>query len=374
MRSTRWRCVLKRATAREPFQAETFRVADAADLRVLLMRMHRSPLIEGATPSDRAVLATIISELGTNILKYADRGRIRLVREANNSRPYIDVWAEDDGPGIADLTLAMQDHFTTGRSLGLGLPAARRLADVFEIESKPGAGTRVRARKYIGSSSHSSANRPTDVSSDRARPPVSGVPAASAAITFETSVCSRPLSPHPVGGDIASWLPCDNGLLLVVADVTGHGDMAYRVAVRLPAMLSQLATSQVGDMLRALDHELRGSAGAAVGVLFLDPEAREFRYAGVGNTGVSRVNGSPWRGVSRDGVVGLRMPDVFEQYGALQHGDRFVLWTDGVDGERIRTARLNGLTLSADELSRDIVAGHGRAEDDALAVVVGWPV
>lgn len=363
----------KRANGREPFEAETFRVADAADLRVLLMRMHRSPLIEGATPNDRAVLATIISELGTNIVKYANRGRIRLVRETNDSRPYIDVWAEDDGPGIADLTLAMQDHFSTGRSLGLGLPAARRLADAFEIESKPGAGTRVRARKYLGGSSRAPAHRLYELTSDSARPPVARPTPPPNVHAFETSACNRPLAPYAVGGDVAYWLPCDTGLLLVVADVTGHGELAYRIAVRVPAMLSRLATSHVGDLLRALDNELRGSAGAAIGVLFLDPDAREFRYAGVGNTGVSRVNGSPWRGVSRDGVVGLRMPDVFEQQGALQHGDRFVLWTDGVDGAKIRPARINGLTLSADELSRDIIAEHGHVHDDALAVVAGWP-
>jgi len=363
----------KRANGREPFETEIFRVADAADLRVLLMRMHRSPLITDATPNDCAVLATIISELGTNIVKYANRGRIRLVRDANDARPYIDVWAEDDGPGIADLTLAMQDHFTTGGSLGLGLPAARRLADAFEIESQLGAGTRVRARKYLGASAPAPTNRLSAVTNDTARRPIVGVRPPSRTHQFETSVCSRPLAPHAVGGDVASWLPCDNGLLVVVADVTGHGNLAYRVAVRVPAMLSQLATSNVGDMLRALDYELRGSVGAAIGVLFLDPDAREFRYAGVGNTGVSRVNGSHWRGVSRDGMVGLRMPDVFVQHGALQQGDRFVLWTDGVEGETFRPARLTQLTLSADELARDLVAAHGRGQDDALAVVVGWP-
>ena len=183
----------------------------------------------------------------------------------------------------------------------------------------------------------------------------------------------RPLPPNIHGGDIASWRPHDGGLLVVVADATGHGDNAYRVAVRIPSLLSQHATSDVGSIVSAFDRELRGTPGAAVGVLFLDPHAREFRYAGVGNTGAVRVCGASWRGVSRDGVVGLRMPAIYEQQGTFLPGDRFVLWTDGVASQTVRWARLPAFTLSADAFAREIVASEGRAHDDALAVVVGWP-
>ena len=55
---------------------------------------------------------------------------------------------EDNGPGIADVELALQDGYTTGDGLGLGLGGARRLANEFEIDSHPGEGTRVRIVRW----------------------------------------------------------------------------------------------------------------------------------------------------------------------------------------------------------------------------------
>jgi anti-sigma regulatory factor (Ser/Thr protein kinase) len=361
-----------RAT-REPFAAETFRVADAADLRVVLTRLQRTALTAGATPNDHAVLATIVSELGTNIYKYAQRGRIRLVRDVTGTRPHIDVWAEDDGPGIRDLSLAMQDHFSTGRSLGLGLPGVQRLADAFEIESTT-SGTRVRARKYFGTSARPTNARPVSWSPNATEAAVPSSAYAHATWSgFEAALWGRPLAPYLYGGDIASWLPCDGGLLLAIADATGHGDTAYRVAEQLPGLLARFATSDLGALLHQLNAALQGTVGAAIGVLFLEPEARQFRYAGVGNTGIVRLVGGAWRGVSRDGVVGLRMPSVFEQRGSLNQGDRFVLWTDGVAGHAISPSTFSSGISSAEEVARDIVTKQGRTHDDALAVVVGWP-
>ena len=65
-----------------------------------------------------------------------------------NGRSGIEVVAADNGPGIADIERALQDGYTTGGGLGLGLPGARRLVDEFEIESAPRQGTTVRLVKW----------------------------------------------------------------------------------------------------------------------------------------------------------------------------------------------------------------------------------
>ena len=59
------------------------------------------------------------------------------------------VIARDQGPGIPDVAQALQDGYSTNRSLGLGLPGARRLMDEFEIDSRPGAGTTVTMKKWV---------------------------------------------------------------------------------------------------------------------------------------------------------------------------------------------------------------------------------
>ena len=94
--------------------------------------------------TDQTLLATAISEVARNITAYAKRGEVLLsVIEDDNGREGIRVIARDQGPGIADLDLAMQDGYTSGGGLGLGLPGARRLVHHFEIETAPGRGTKV---------------------------------------------------------------------------------------------------------------------------------------------------------------------------------------------------------------------------------------
>jgi serine/threonine-protein kinase RsbT len=102
----------------------------------------------GFSPSDATLIATAISELARNIVSYARRGEIRLRRIQNSVRRGIMVIACDEGPGIRDIAMALQDGFSTSGSLGLGLPGVRRLMDEFDIASKPGRGTKVTVKKW----------------------------------------------------------------------------------------------------------------------------------------------------------------------------------------------------------------------------------
>ena len=99
------------------------------------------------TPSH--MIATAVSELVRNILKYAGSGEIRLRRVKGMGVRGIEVEAVDRGPGIADCESAMRDHFSSGGTLGLGLPGVKRMMDEFSLESTPGEGTRVTVRKWI---------------------------------------------------------------------------------------------------------------------------------------------------------------------------------------------------------------------------------
>jgi len=95
-----------------------------------------------------SALATAVSELATNIIKYAERGQATFRSLQRGYRRGVEVIVEDRGPGIEDLQTAMKDHVSTGGSLGLGLPGSKRLVDEFEISSVPGRGTRIRLVKW----------------------------------------------------------------------------------------------------------------------------------------------------------------------------------------------------------------------------------
>ena len=82
--------------------------------------------------------------MARNITTYATRGEVllKVVRD-DHGRRGIRVIARDDGPGIENLELALQDGYTSGGGLGLGLPGARRLVHEFHIDTAPGKGTTV---------------------------------------------------------------------------------------------------------------------------------------------------------------------------------------------------------------------------------------
>jgi serine/threonine-protein kinase RsbT len=95
----------------------------------------------------RTALSTAVLEIARNIVKYAGGGEVTLdVVESGTHLEFVAV-ASDKGPGIPDLELAMQDGYSTGNTLGLGLPGARRLMDSFEIITEPGQGTTIIMKK-----------------------------------------------------------------------------------------------------------------------------------------------------------------------------------------------------------------------------------
>ena len=102
----------------------------------------------GFSTTDLAVVATAISELARNIVRYALHGEIILRVVEDRSRRGVEVVAQDDGPGIPDVGRAMDDGFSTSGGLGMGLPGTRRLMDDFEIASDFGKGTQVIVRKW----------------------------------------------------------------------------------------------------------------------------------------------------------------------------------------------------------------------------------
>ncbi|GLY99929.1 ATP-binding protein [Actinoplanes sp. NBRC 103695] len=97
---------------------------------------------------DQTKLVTAASELARNTLVYGGGGTVELISVDNGRRKGIRIVFADEGPGIADLDLALTDGYTTGGGLGLGLSGARRLVDEFDIDTKVGEGTSITVTKW----------------------------------------------------------------------------------------------------------------------------------------------------------------------------------------------------------------------------------
>jgi serine/threonine-protein kinase RsbT len=103
----------------------------------------------GFSGSDLTVIAAAISEVARNIVEYAQEGEIDVSFVHEGSLVGILVVARDRGPGIDDIEEALRDGYSTGNSLGMGLPGARRLMDEFEVFSVLGEGTTVTMKKWL---------------------------------------------------------------------------------------------------------------------------------------------------------------------------------------------------------------------------------
>jgi serine/threonine-protein kinase RsbT len=126
------------------------RVAITADQDIVTARQRGERIARevGFRSPDPTLIATAISELARNIVRYATRGEVILRVIENEKTLGLEVVAVDKGPGIRDISLAMVDGYSTSGSLGLGLAGVCRLMDDFEIKSAPGKGTNVTARKW----------------------------------------------------------------------------------------------------------------------------------------------------------------------------------------------------------------------------------
>lgn len=99
--------------------------------------------------ADQTRITTAVSELSRNIYLYAGTGRVIIKAVSESAKKGIEIVADDKGPGIPNIELAMQDGYSTSKALGQGLPGTKRLMDEFEIKSEAGVGTTVTIRKWL---------------------------------------------------------------------------------------------------------------------------------------------------------------------------------------------------------------------------------
>jgi serine/threonine-protein kinase RsbT len=128
--------------------SEDLEIASSDDVVRIRQVVRDAAVSLGFSIVDQTKLVTAASELARNTFHHGGGGRFRLEVLNSASRHGVKLVFEDEGPGIEDLEQALRDGFTTGSGLGLGLGGARRLVNEFEIESQPGAGTRVAATRW----------------------------------------------------------------------------------------------------------------------------------------------------------------------------------------------------------------------------------
>lgn len=130
-------------------KSETTQIAAEMDIVKARQAVRAATLVLGFKLVDQTKIVTAASELARNTLVYGRGGTMTLEFVVRDRRKGLRMIFEDQGPGIADLKLAMTDGYTTGSGLGMGLSGAKRLVSEFDIVSRVGEGTRVTATKWM---------------------------------------------------------------------------------------------------------------------------------------------------------------------------------------------------------------------------------
>jgi anti-sigma regulatory factor (Ser/Thr protein kinase) len=289
-------------------------------------------------------LALIVTELATNLLRHASKGRLLL--SSRPARSEVEVISIDEGPGIGNIERSMGDGFSTGGTSGTGLGAVRRLAQDFDLHSSVPHGTVVLARVRAAAA---------------ARPSTAGtcVGAISLAAPGE-KVC----------GDGWSFALDGDQLAMMVVDGLGHGPDAAEAAEAALVAFAETPLSGPRPLLERTHARLRATRGAAVMLVHADAAAGTVRSAGAGNVVGRLVSGTSDRTIlSQHGTAGVTIRTPEEVSYAWPPHALLVLCTDGIE------TRWNPEPL-APVLGRDpalaaalLVRDHCRGRDDATVAV-----
>ncbi|MEU7577203.1 SpoIIE family protein phosphatase [Streptomyces sp. NPDC041068] len=293
----------------------------------------------GALPHQAAVLA---SELASNIVKHARNGALFVQRSPLGEG--LDIVAVDSGPGMPDIDLSLTDGYSTTRTMGAGLGAARRIATEFTIRSDAALGTLAHARL--------------------AAPDAPRTAAAPGALCL-------PADGQDATGDGYAIAEHGGARTALVIDGLGHGPEAATAAQRAERTFLANPAAPLADVLTALHKALRHTRGAAVAALRITAGRAE--YCGVGNVRAAALSpeGIHHQFTGQAGIVGYTLPAPRSRFVDLSEHTTVALYTDGIDHRWTHAPTAARLTLPPVLLAASLAHSHRRRRDDATVLTLG---
>lgn len=291
--------------------------------------------------SDVGIVAT---ELATNTLLHAETGEFLICPTQDDHGAWLDLLALDRGSGIADLSLALEDGYSTTGTAGQGFGAIQRLSDSAAVYSIPDRGTTVWARF----------NNPRQIDNR----PIGAI--------------SVPVHGETVCGDAYLVMPGTNRSVYMMADGLGHGPGAHEAAEEAVAVTTRYSTESPIEILTRAHDALKKTRGAAMSVAVVDHERSTVTYGGIGNISAALITGTGSRSlVSQNGTLGASFGRPQEFIYPYQPSSSLLMFSDGL-GSKCALSNYAGLQnrhpqLIAGVLYRDFT----RRRDDATVLFVG---
>lgn len=186
---------------------------------------------------------------------------------------------------------------------------------------------------------------------------------------IEIGAFSRPKQEREVSGDAYVVHKEDHGYLFSLIDGLGSGEEAAKASRIAVAQVKAQHHLPLTEILRHCHRSLRNTRGVVMGLLRVNEDTGQVRYAGVGNSGIWVLAQEPFRPISYNGIVGYRLPHVREFGGAYHSGDTFILYSDGVDSRFHSDEALFLQETDPQRLAEQIGIRYGKDNDDVCVLV-----
>lgn len=181
---------------------------------------------------------------------------------------------------------------------------------------------------------------------------------------------NRPKHGQTASGDafvVEGFTP--HGLQVALIDGLGGGEEAAFAAGLAARVIHAAPAYDPAELLRRCHGALQGTRGAVMALLTLDIAQQSVGYVGVGNIGLHALSAAPIKPISKNGIVGYRLPTLLKQTYRYNSGDTFVLYSDGISSRLFLDSTLSS-SRDPLRLAESILERHGQPDDDASVVVV----
>lgn len=289
------------------FCQESVKVTDESQIGEVRRKAKQLGADVGLSEEVCGKISIIATELATNLARHTTGGEILLRTIDRDGVSCVELLSVDRGPGMSNVSQALEDGFSTGGTAGNGLGAVRRLASEFDIYSARPGGTIVFAR--IGKMERQQAEE------------------------FEWGAASRPAPYETLCGDTWRIATGHGEIAIMVADGLGHGPLAAEAVEGVAGAFEENSFATSAEIFVVADRRTRGTRGAAVAVAQIDMRAGVLKYTGVGNIAGSLRSRQSTAGrglVSHNGTVGVEMRKVQQFDYELPTAPILVMHSDGL--------------------------------------------
>jgi len=319
------------------------RADDRSYFAIIKKEVHVLAVTAGFKESRIGEIDIVVAEMVSNLVKHAGGGQllVKLVNEYGMQG--IEIISIDNGPGMADVSRMVADGVSTKNTLGQGLGAMRRLANVFQVYSQKDWGTIILAR--IFEEEQSSYQKPQKIEI--------------------RSVLTPKLGEIECGDGFHS-IVTNHHVKLFLGDGLGHGREAAKVVRHAIEAFEKCDEIEPQEIIRYINQEVKKTRGLVGTVAIFDLSEKKWKICGVGNISTKINSPTSSKGyMAYNGIIGLNLPKTLNALELeYERGQYLVMVSDGIKSrwDTVKYPAINRYDLSI--LSATLLKDYARNTDD----------